>query len=107
MEEQIEASPRYKKVFCIYTIYPMSKRKFDLGNVCCIHQKFFEDALVELGKLEDDNVDFIPLVIYKKGEIDKNNPRVEVDVYDITNSNKEVLLDIIEDVFRKESIDND
>ena len=33
MEEQIEASPRYKKVFCIYTIYPMSKRKFDLGNV--------------------------------------------------------------------------
>ena len=46
-------------------------------------------------------------MIYKKGEIDKNNPRVEVDVYDITNSNKEVLLDIIEDVFRKESIDND
>ena len=36
--------------------------------------------------------------------LDKDNPRVEVDVYDITNDNKRILLDIIEEVFSREAI---
>lgn len=83
MEKQIKAGPKYNKIACIYTVYPKDRRSFDLGNVCCIHQKFFEDALVELGKLPDDNYNYIPLVIYQFGKVDPLKPRVEVEVIEI------------------------
>ena len=85
MEKQIKAGPKYNKIACVYTVYPPNKRLFDIGNVCCIHQKFFEDALVELGKLPDDNYNYIPLVIYQFGGIDANNPRVEIEALDLGN----------------------
>ena len=83
MRSQITTGPKYNKIACIYTVYPKDRRSFDLGNVCCIHQKFFEDALVELGKLPDDNYNYIPTVIYQFGGIDANNPRVEVEVIEL------------------------
>lgn len=83
MESQIATGPKYNKIACIYTVYPKDRRSFDLGNVCCIHQKFFEDALVELGKLPDDNYNYIPTVIYQFGGIDANNPRVDVEVIEL------------------------
>ena len=91
MQSQIAIGPSYKRVACIYTVYPPNKRNFDLGNVCCIHQKFFEDALVELGKLPDDNINHIPLVIYQFGEIDKLNPRVEIEVIDLDEHKNNTL----------------
>lgn len=83
IEKQIKEGPKYNKIMCIYTVYPKDRRSFDLGNVCCIHQKFFEDALVELGKLPDDNYNYIPTVIYQFGGIDANNPRVEIEVIEL------------------------
>ena len=83
IEKQIKEGPKYNKVMCIYTVYPKDRRSFDIGNVCCIHQKFFEDALVELGKLPDDNYNYIPLVIYQFGKVDPLRPRVEVEVVEI------------------------
>lgn len=85
MQSQITSGPSYKKIVCIYIVYPPNKRLFDIGNVCCIHQKFFEDALVELGKLPDDNYNYIPTVIYQFGGIDANNPRVEVELIELEN----------------------
>ena len=61
-----------------YTYYPPDNRKCDLGNVLPIHAKFFEDALVEYKYLPDDNYKFINQTIYKIGEVDKANPRVEI-----------------------------
>ena len=83
MLSQITAGPSYNRIACIYTVYPANKRSFDLGNVCCIHQKFFEDALVELGKLPDDNYNNIPLIVYQFGKVDPENPRVEIEVMEI------------------------
>jgi hypothetical protein len=80
MRSQIKTAPRFNKVLCVYKVYAPNKRSFDLGNVCSVHEKFFEDAFVELGKLEDDNIDFIYLVIYMGCVIDRDNPRVEVEV---------------------------
>lgn len=72
---------KYKGKCCvIYTVYKGDRRDFDIGNICSIHQKFFEDAMVELGRLEDDTFEFIPLVIFCHGGIDKDNPRVEIEV---------------------------
>lgn len=95
MEEQIVKSKRFGKVICVYTVYQSSKRHFDLGNVCCIHEKFFEDAFVEFGKLEDDNIEFIPLVIYKNGEIDKDNPRVEIEVLEFNRENIDKVIEML------------
>ena len=100
MAEQILRSPKYNKIACIYTVYPANKRSFDLGNVCCIHQKFFEDALVELGKLPDDNYNHIPLVIYIFGGVDNKNPRVEIEPIEFSTEGvdklKKILYNIIE-----------
>lgn len=95
MESQIATGPKYNKIACIYTVYPKDRRSFDLGNVCCIHQKFFEDALVELGKLPDDNYNYIPLVIYQFGKVDPLKPRVEVEVIDLDNIGVEKYLHIV------------
>ena len=83
MQSQINAGPKFNRIACIYTVYPKDRRSFDLGNVCCIHQKFFEDALVELGKLPDDNYNYIPFIAYKFGNVDPTNPRVEVEIIDL------------------------
>lgn len=61
-----------------YVYYPPDNRKSDLGNVLPIHAKFFEDALVECGYVEDDNYKVINQTIYRIGSVDKINPRVEI-----------------------------
>ena len=78
MKTQIEQLPVFNKVSITYTVFFGSKRKTDISNVCSIVDKYFCDALVELGKLPDDNYDYIKEVIYKFGGIDKTNPRVEI-----------------------------
>ena len=98
MKSQIAIGPNYNKVACIYTVYPKTRRNFDLGNICCIHQKFFEDALVELGKLDDDNYSKIPLVIYRYGEIDTENPRVEIEVVELNSEGLEKVIQILYNV---------
>lgn len=106
MQSQIINGPKYNKIACVYTVYPANKRSFDLGNVCCIHQKFFEDALVELGKLPDDNYNYIPLIIYQFGKIDIENPRVEVEVIELGRIGVEKYLHIVyNDIGNKSFID--
>lgn len=102
MKKQIEKAKRLGKALFVYTVYPGSKRSFDIGNICCIHEKFFEDAFVELGKLEDDNANFLPLVIYMYGGIDKDNPRVDIEAMELNRDSidkvVEMMYNIIEEV---------
>ena len=92
MRGQIATAPTFQKVLCVYKVYGGSKRMFDIGNICSVHEKFFEDAFVELGKLPDDNYEYIPLVIYVGCGIDKSNPRVEVDVLPLTKLNIDLTI---------------
>ena len=101
MQSQIAIGPGYNKVASIYTVYPGNKRLFDLGNVCCIHQKFFEDALVETGKLPDDNYTNIPLTVYVFGGIDTANPRVEVELVDLEKEGVEKVIEILYNVYER------
>ena len=80
LTEQINALPEFITAKIHYTVYPKDKRKFDVSNVVSIHQKFFEDALVELGKLIDDSITFISESSQSFGEISKDNPRVEITI---------------------------
>jgi len=63
-----------------YTLFPKDQRGYDLGNVCSIVQKFTDDALIELGIIPDDNFKIVRAVNYRYGEVDKLDPRVELDI---------------------------
>lgn len=63
-----------------YTVYAGSGRKFDLSNVLSVVQKFTDDALISVGFIPDDNYKIIPCIDYRFGGVDKNFPRVELEI---------------------------
>jgi len=83
MRKQITALPKMDKVIIDYVLYPKTKRRTDLGNVLSIHQKFCEDALVEIGCLVDDDYHHILESRFRFGYVDKENPRVEIIITEI------------------------
>lgn len=80
VKELISTLPVYEWVNLTYTLYPKTRRLCDVSNICSIVDKFFCDALVNQGKLEDDNYQIVRQVSYKFGEVDKDNPRVTVEI---------------------------
>jgi len=78
MEPQVSLMPYFERIEVSFTLYPKTKRRTDLGNVCSIHEKFFMDSLVELGKLPDDDYTHHVMTVYELGEVDKAYPRVEI-----------------------------
>ena len=85
MGDQILQLPTYTYIQAEYKLFPKTKHRMDISNVLSIHDKFFMDALVDLGKLIDDNYTCLPRVIYTFGEIDKTDPRVEINLTEIRN----------------------
>ena len=72
---------RFKgKITLIFTLYWGSKRRVDRSNVLSIQEKFFCDALTFYGCIADDNDNYIEETRYRTGDIDKENPRVEVEI---------------------------
>lgn len=78
MQEQINKLPRFDKINVYFKLYKNSKRKSDKDNIISITKKYFFDALVELGKIEDDNDNFIKSEITMPTELDAGNGRVEI-----------------------------
>ena len=82
--EQAVKLNKAEKVSIHYTLYPKTKRLTDIGNVVSIHKKFFEDAIVELGIIPDDNYKHVVFSSESFGDVDRINPRVEIRIsYDI------------------------
>lgn len=88
IRNQLIDLPEFSAVALRYTLYPKTKRLCDLDNILSIHAKFFQDALVELSKIEEDSYIFIPQSIYQFGNIDKLNPRVEIEILPIIKETK-------------------
>ena len=84
------------KIAIQYKVYKGDRRRFDIGNVASVHQKYFEDALVELGRLPDDRHENLPLTFFSFGGVSQANPRVEITIYDLTN--KSDIKRLVEDV---------
>lgn len=102
MKEQIlnEIYKPLEKIAIQYKVFKGDRRRFDIGNVTSIHQKFFEDAIVELGKLPDDRHENLPLTFDSFGGISTDRPRVEITIYDLTERSdiKMLLEDIRENL---------
>lgn len=81
MRPMLENHPAIKSpVEITFTIWAKDKRLFDVDNVGSVACKFFQDALVYYGIIEDDNYKHIQKVIYMFGGIDKENPRADVEI---------------------------
>jgi hypothetical protein len=74
-----------------YTVFPATGRKFDLANVLSIVQKFTDDALIEFGFISDDSYKIIPKIDYRFGAVDKENPRVELEIFPLSGPDFEDL----------------
>ena len=61
-------------------LYPKTKRRADLSNACSIVDKFAMDALQDIGYFDDDDYHTIPRVVYEFGEVDKENPRFDIEI---------------------------
>jgi Holliday junction resolvase RusA-like endonuclease len=59
------------------TFYPSTKRRADATNKA----ESAMDLLVDAGIIEDDNWFVIPEVRTKLGEVDRQNPRVQIEIY--------------------------
>lgn len=71
----------FKRVGAVYTFY--FARKCDTGNFFAVVEKFFLDALVEMGLLPDDNCEHVLTGKYQFGGYDKQNPRVEIEITEV------------------------
>jgi hypothetical protein len=76
--KRVQALPSYDVIKLTYTLFPKTRALCDVANVCSIVDKFFSDVMTHCGRIQDDNYLFLPEVTYRFGEIDKENPRVEV-----------------------------
>ena len=63
-----------------YTYYAKANNSPDLDNFVGTAKKFFQDALVESGLIEDDNINYIVSNSESYGGIDKKAPRVEAEI---------------------------
>jgi hypothetical protein len=64
----------------LFTLYRRDKRKGDRQNVLAVQEKFFCDAVTSYGCWPDDTDEYIISTTYQTGEIDRENPRVEVEI---------------------------
>jgi len=84
VKEDVLKLPFFDKPVRIdYLYFLRDKRLIDVGNINSIVEKYFLDALVELGKLQDDNYNFVVGGGYLFGGIDRDNPRCEVTITEV------------------------
>ena len=92
IEPELMKLPSFKSVDLTYTLYPKTKRLCDIANVCSIVDKFFCDALVNIGKLPDDNYEYLknidPIAAEKISENDKKRIIRAIEIYKISGKTK-------------------
>lgn len=81
MGDQIRGFDPIKGKFHLhYDYYATMNNNPDLDNFVGAAKKFFQDAMVKHGFIEDDNVNFIVSNSEKYCGIDRKNPRIEVSI---------------------------
>lgn len=75
---QFEGLPKIESKIHIKFVYFAARNNSpDLDNFTSVSKKFFQDSMVELGLIDDDNIHYIISTSEYYGGIDKDNPRVE------------------------------
>lgn len=80
VQSQIDTLPLCNIIEIDYVLYTRSSRLVDINNLISITDKFLCDAIVESGKLPDDNYNHLPRTSSFFGGIDRSNPRIEAHI---------------------------
>jgi len=98
MSEQISKLPRMHPPVFISFNYYFRDRRPDLDNIDAMVRKYFQDALVELGRLKKDTTHFIIGTSAFFCGVDSKNPRVEITIeqfnpriHRVSNTNNNML----------------
>jgi len=59
-------------------VYYYKNSASDLGNVCSLTDKYFCDAIQEVGVVVEDNVSYCKKITFLVGSQDKDKPRIEI-----------------------------
>jgi hypothetical protein len=78
--DQVRILPKMSRISIRYTLYPPTRRRMDVANVCSIVDKYLSDVLVVMGKIPDDDYHHVVSVIYCFGEVDRVRPRVDAEI---------------------------
>lgn len=99
--DQLVKLPDLNVIELCYTVFIPQNREVDTNNIASIADKFFCDALVESGKLTDDNYKYLTHTSFRFGGVDKVNPRIEVEIKETQPMRRSVTLILEEeDVLR-------
>jgi len=93
MKYILDGLPVFEEVDLTFILYPKTKRLTDLDNVCSAHAKFFQDAFVHYGRIEDDNYKFVKRIHFKFGVVSPKNPRVDVIIKPIVSGRQRRVTD--------------
>ena len=83
MRKQLEGIEIQTPVEVSYKVYKASNRRLDKMNVISITSKYLMDAITEFGCWEDDDDVNIKKEVILPTEVDKNHPRVVVEIRSI------------------------
>ena len=83
LREQLEGLSIQTPVEVTYKVYKASKRRLDKMNVVSVVSKFLLDSITEYGCWEDDNDDYVKKETILPTELDRENPRVEINIKEI------------------------
>ena len=82
----------HKKITLEFVLWKADLRKGDRSNVCCMHEKYFCDALTKSGCIIDDNDQYIEWTKFRTGGVDRANPRIDIIIREIDNPSGQVDL---------------
>ena len=83
IREQLEGLSIQTPVEVTYKVFKASKRRLDKMNVISVVSKFLLDSITEYGCWEDDNDDYVKTETILPTELDRENPRVEINIKEI------------------------
>ena len=81
MAPQVKKLPKIEGPIALeLRMFPPSRRRYDLDNWGSVTAKFFQDCLVEHGKIKDDDSTTVTRVTFVPGTVDKSNPRITIEI---------------------------
>jgi Holliday junction resolvase RusA-like endonuclease len=83
LREQLEGLDIQTPVEVTYKVFKASKRRLDKMNVISVVSKFLLDSITEYGCWEDDNDHYVKTETILPTELDRENPRVEINIKEI------------------------
>lgn len=89
--EQVNLLPHFNNVWIIYKPYYWRGWKHDKLNVWAVTSKFFLDVLVETETIDDDNDSIVDVELFLPWEVNKDNPHVEILLFDNKREFKEYI----------------